>query len=35
LVNDILAKSLGERPLSADNVDGLKNINVGYLPRDI
>ena len=33
--NDILAKSVGERPLSADNVDGLKNINVGYLPRDI
>jgi len=33
--NDVLAKSVGERPISADFVDGLKNINVGYLPRDI
>jgi GTP-binding protein HflX len=33
--NDILAKSVGERPLNADYIDGLKNINVGYLPRDI
>jgi len=33
--NDTLAKSVGERPISADFVDGLKNINVGYLPRDI
>jgi GTP-binding protein HflX len=33
--NEVLAKSVGERPISSDFVDGLKTINVGYLPRDI
>ena len=31
--NDDLATN--ERPLTADYLEGLKNINIGYIPRDI
>jgi GTP-binding protein HflX len=30
-----IVQSSEERPPSADYVDGLKNVNVGYIPRDI
>ena len=33
--NELAVDSVGERPLSADYLEGLKNINVGYIPRDI
>jgi GTP-binding protein HflX len=33
--NEVAVVSVGERPLSADYLEGLKNINVGYIPRDI
>jgi GTP-binding protein HflX len=33
--NNDLIKTVGERPLSSEYLEGLKNMNVGYLPRDI
>jgi len=30
-----IVKIIGDRPLSSDNIDGLKNINLGYIPGDI
>jgi len=33
--NNDLIKTVGERPLSSEYIEGLKNMNVGYLPRDI
>jgi GTP-binding protein HflX len=33
--NKDLIKTVGERPLSSEYLEGLKNMNVGYLPRDI
>ena len=33
--NEVAVDSVGERPVSADYLEGLKNINVGYIPRDI
>ena len=33
--NNDLINTVGERPLSSEYLEGLKNMNVGYLPRDI
>lgn len=33
--NNDLVNTVGERPLSSEYLEGLKNMNVGYLPRDI
>ena len=30
-----IVKIIGDRPPSSDNIDGLKNINLGYIPGDI
>jgi hypothetical protein len=30
-----IAQTIGDRPPSSDYLDGLKNINLGYIPGDI